>query len=542
MKVSDLDKRILKWIHRQGWKQLRSIQDKALSPVSSASCDVVISASTAAGKTEAFFLPALNKIVDHQGISIIHICPLKALINDQARRLAPLCDLLDIPFAPWHGDVRQSIKNKMIRQGKGVLFITPESLEAMLIHRSHWLKKYASNLTYIGIDEFHAFIGNERGAHLLSLLDRLEYTLGRCKKPIPRIALSATLGEIDMVPGYLRASSSLPNKVLVDTSSNKPIKLLLQGFTYQSDVIKQTNDDIDKALCYAVYAHCFDGSHLVFANNRQRAENMSATLASLCKFNGRTNKYFPHHGSLSREIREDLEHQLQNERSATVAICTNTLELGIDIGQVDSVVNIATPPSVSSLRQRLGRSGRRDSPAVLRLLMNDAVIDNESHLVVHLRLQLLQTIATVHLMLIDRWYEPVDDRQFHFSTLVQQILATLSQFGSMQAISLYHLLCHQSVFKNVTQQMFSVLLRHLGKLDVICQLSSGALAIGAQGERITSRFEFYAVFNTPSEFTVTTEDGTCLGNVPVESMLCAGNELTLAGSYWQIKSIDHSLR
>ncbi|WP_048794950.1 DEAD/DEAH box helicase, partial [Serratia sp. 506_PEND] len=205
------DPRVRKWVYKQGWSALRPLQESSIPAILARDRDVLISAGTAAGKTEAFFLPACSAVADlTNGFGIIYISPLKALINDQYRRLESLGDALEMPVTPWHGDVPQNKKKKARTNPAGILLITPESLESLLINSMGWLKQAFSSVAYIVIDEFHAFIGSERGVQLLSLLNRIDHVLGRQVNPIPRVALSATLGELEKVPELLRPDKRLP--------------------------------------------------------------------------------------------------------------------------------------------------------------------------------------------------------------------------------------------------------------------------------------------------------------------------------------------
>ncbi|MDN3502159.1 DEAD/DEAH box helicase [Psychrobacter sp. 5A.1] len=175
---TELDKRVQRWIFNQGWHGLREVQAKAIAPILSGQTDVLISAATAAGKTEAFFLPACSAIAyQDKGVGILYISPLKALINDQYRRLQSLAELLDMQVTPWHGDSLQSKKKQQKKSPSGIILITPESLESLLVRDAGWVKQAFGELKYIVIDEFHAFLGSERGQHLLSLLPVLSMWL-----------------------------------------------------------------------------------------------------------------------------------------------------------------------------------------------------------------------------------------------------------------------------------------------------------------------------------------------------------------------------
>lgn len=350
-----LDKRVQKWLFNQGWPDLREIQKRAIAPILAGDRDVLISASTAAGKTEAFFLPACSAIAEEKsGFGILYISPLKALINDQYRRLETLSEMLDMQVTPWHGDSLQSKKKKARNTPSGILLITPESLESLLVREPGWVKQSFTSLKFIVIDEFHAFIGAERGQQLLSLLTRLEHITGRISNPIPRVALSATLGELEKVPLSLRPNESLPCETITSSQHQSTIKVQVKGYLEPVDIMAdETRTSAEQQICQEIYKLCRGDSHLVFANSRSRTESISAQLSDLCEQQVVPNEFYPHHGSLVKELREALEARLQKETLPTTAICTMTLELGIDIGKVSSVIQVTAPHSVSSLRQRL---------------------------------------------------------------------------------------------------------------------------------------------------------------------------------------------
>ncbi|HDY7424640.1 TPA: DEAD/DEAH box helicase [Vibrio vulnificus] len=533
-----LDVRVQRWIFKQGWANLREIQCLAIEPILSAKTDLVISASTAAGKTEAFFLPAISAIANQdEGVGILYISPLKALINDQDRRLESLSDLMDLPVTPWHGDSAKSRKNKLKTTPAGIVLITPESLESLLIRDSGWMKSAFSDLKYIVIDEFHAFLGTERGHHLLSLLHRLEHLLGSLKKPIPRVALSATLGELDKVPLSLRPNQSLPCKIIRDSNSTSVLKVQVKGYVNPAQVDSETPIDAEYKICQDLFNFCRGGNHLVFANSRKRTESIAATLSDFCDQQCVPNEFFPHHGSLAMELREDLEKRLLQEQYPTTAVCTMTLELGIDIGKVNSVVQVTAPHSISSLRQRVGRSGRRGGPSILRVLIAEDELTKDSNVVDILRLELIQSLAMIRLLIGSKWYEPADSSLYHFSTLLHQILAVIAQWGGIRADQLFNLLCKEGPFQKVGVDDFKGLLGHMGNTNLITQLGNGELVLGILGERITSHYSFYAVFKTPEEYRVINGTKT-LGTLPIDSLVLVGQNIVFGGKRWKVNDID----
>lgn len=525
-----------KWVYRQGWIDLRSIQKRAVRPILDADSDIIISAPTAGGKTEAAFLPACSAVAEREyGFSILYISPLKALINDQHRRLETLCDMLEIKVTAWHGDVPESAKKKVRLYPEGILLITPESLESLMILRGGWVRESFCSLRYIIIDEYHTFVGSERGVHVQSLLCRLEHLLGG--GAVPRIALSATLGDIRGLGEHLRPDGSLPCLLLEDSDS-VGLRLLMSVMGYVvGDSADEECGDADQRIAYDLYRILRGESNLVFANSRKRTEQFALMLRELCEKNLVPNEFFPHHGSLSKELREELESRLHKETLPTTAVCTMTLELGIDIGKVKSIAQITSPHSVSSLRQRLGRSGRRGDPSVLRMFIGEQFLTKDSNVIDKLRLELLQSLAMARLLVGEKWYEPADTELFHFSTLLHQILAVTAQWGGVRARQLWDVLCARGAFRRITVDHFGMLLREMGKKRLITQMSSGELVLGEAGEALVSHYSFYAVFKTPEEFRIVFQ-GRDLGTLPLHSMVMSGQHIVFGGRRWEIVSID----
>ncbi|MCY4329754.1 MAG: DEAD/DEAH box helicase [Endozoicomonadaceae bacterium] len=535
-----LDFRIQKWCFQQGWTALREIQQQAVAPILSQHTDVLISAATAAGKTEAFFLPACSAVADQEnGVSILYISPLKALINDQDRRLESLADLLSMRVTPWHGDSSVSRKKQLRKSPSGIILITPESLESLLIREADWVRKTFSQLQYIAIDEFHAFIGTERGHHLLSLLNRLEHLLGRLKKPIPRVALSATLGRLNDVPQLLRPNQSFPCEIIKDLKSVSVIKIQVRGYCItpvNEDQQQQGTDS--RTICQDLFKICRGSNHLIFTNSRNNTEAIAAQLSHFCAHFVVPNEFFPHHGSLAKEHREQLEKRLQREDLPTTAVCTMTLELGIDIGKVDSVIQVTPPSSVSGLRQRMGRSGRRGQPAKLRVMIEERALNKNANIADKMRLQLIQSLAMVRLLIEKQWFEPADTTLCHFSTLLHQTLAIVAQWGGIRADQLYSLLSKEGPFQKVCPQTFKSLLIHMGQEELLTQLQSGELVLGIKGEAIVGHYAFYAAFNTPEEYRIIF-NGKTLGTLPVDSFIMEDQYIVFGGKFWKVTEVNN---
>lgn len=532
-----LHPRIQRYLWTEQWEALREVQELAIPLVLSADRDVIIAASTASGKTEAAFLPALTHLLntDEEGL-IVYISPLKALINDQFERLQRLCEDLEVPVWPWHGDISGSTKQRFFKHPRGVLLITPESLEAMLCNRGTSVAAAFSKLLYVVVDELHAFIGSERGKQLQSLMHRIDVLL---RRRTPRLGLSATLGDFSSAGAFLRPGVGTAPALVNASSAGNDLQLIIKGYEQPAS---EGGSDENPAAPAAVAEHLYrvlsGTNNLIFPNSRREVERYTHLLNLLSEQDGRPREFWPHHGSLSKEIRSDTEAALKQKGRPANAICTNTLELGIDIGAVKSIAQIGPPPSVASLRQRLGRSGRRPGePAVLRGYVIEDSIDAESTLKTRLRLDTVQSTACV-LLLLERWFEPPSVNGLHLSTLVQQLLSSIAQYGGLKAAQAYQLLCaDQGPFHGLSQDAFAELLRHLGQEQVLIQDGSGLLLHGPVGDKLVNHYTFYAAFSVDEEFRIVAA-GKALGTLPVPQLVTVGQRILFGGRTWLVEQID----
>ncbi len=537
-----LDPRIQHYLWSEGWGALREVQELAIPAILAGNQDVLIAASTASGKTEAAFLPALTRMLrESEGGLIVYISPLKALINDQFGRLECLCETLEIPVWRWHGDVTATSKRKFLQRRCGVLLITPESLEATLCNRGTSVAALFDRTMFFIVDELHAFIGTERGKQLQSLLHRIETVL---EHKVPRIALSATLGDMDLAAKFLRSDGAVAH---VDVPSNGgQLLVVVKGFEEplaQGSAPDKHDRDADRAslgVAKYLFKVLRGSNNLVFPNSRQEVERYTHLLNTLCEQSRLPKEFWPHHGNLSKEIREETEDALKQRDRPATAICTSTLELGIDIGAVKSVVQIGTPPSVASLRQRLGRSGRREGePAILRGCVIENALDGKSDLGTRLRLNTVQTAATVSLLL-EHWFEPPAIYGAHFSTLVQQLLSAIAQYGGLKAAQAFQLLCSASApFEGVSKDNFAELLRTLGQEEILIDDHSGLLLHGRIGDKIVNHYSFYAAFSSDDEFRIVS-GGKTLGTLPVAQLLIPGQRILFGGRTWLVETIDEA--
>lgn len=551
-----LDGRIQRWVWSQRWTSLRVVQERAIPLLLSGSTDVILAAATSAGKTEAAFFPLLTRLLkcESEPGFILSISPLKALINDQTQRLRGLCELLDLPVLGWHGDVSISQKQKFLKSMSGVLIITPESLEALFVTKGTVIPAFAKAVQSVVIDEIHSFIGTERGKQVQSLLHRLEVAADR---KVPRIGLSATLGDKSLAAEYLRPGPASEVETVDAGNEGYELRLTVKGFCDERRVPGETESNVETpedqeetpeeeeaqsgsssvAIADYLYRHLRGSNNLIFPNSRSKVEFYSDMLRRRCEREGVPNEFWPHHGSLSRELREESEAALKGGETPASAVCTTTLELGIDIGSIRSIAQIGPPPSVASLRQRLGRSGRRaGEPAILRCLAVERELTRRSGFSDRIREALVQTIAMIRL-LISGWVEPPAPDALHASTLVQQMLSIIAQNGGASAAELWKILVRSGIFGQIEPSEFSELLRAMGLRDLITQDQGGTLLPGLVGEKLINQFDFYSAFTSGEEFRIVAE-GQVLGSLPIDRPLTQGQRIIFGGRRWRVQDID----
>jgi len=529
---------IQKWIRAKGWQELRQIQSQAIHAITGGGADLIIAATTAGGKTEAAFLPLISQVLNEPakagGFDLLYIGPLKALITDQAGRLDDICREFELPVTSWHGDVSASVKGRALKAPRGILLITPESLEALFIRRGMEIPRLFAATRAIIIDELHTMLDSERGVQMRSLLNRMELAIGR---PIRRVGLSATLGDMQLARAYLRPSNPAGVDLLVAKGGDAELMLQLRGY------ISGDKDEKTPSATHRIAEHIFFNlrgtDNLVFAGSRQSVEIYSDHLRRLCEEERLPQEFYPHHASRSRDHRDFVERRLKDGSKPTTAICTSTLELGIDIGDVICVAQIGAPFSVAALRQRLGRSGRRaGQAAVLRQYAVEAQLTPESNYVDRLRLGLVRSVAMIDLLL-EGWCEPPRPQALHLSTLVHQILSVIVERGGASAARLYRVLCQEGPFQKVDNHVLMDILRSLGQPEtgLIEQSEDGLLLLGRVGEKLVEHYSFYAVFQTPEEYRLIS-GGKDLGTLPILNVMAPGMMLIFSGRRWVIQEID----
>ncbi|MBP0976322.1 MAG: DEAD/DEAH box helicase, partial [Oscillospiraceae bacterium] len=376
---------IQEYIYRSGWEKLRAVQVAAADAIFNTEDNVLISASTASGKTEAAFFPVLTLLEENPPASVgaIYIAPLKALINDQFSRMTELCEPADIKVWRWHGDVGQSQKAKLLKNPSGILQITPESLEALMLHKHAMIPALFRDLRFVIIDEVHSLLRGDRGGQTLCLIERLSDLSGA--KP-RRIGLSATIGDIEQTAEYLGTGSGR-NTVIPQIAAQKSTWRLSMEHFYamdtqaaegkEVDAPEPLEQETDRAPNHADPAYGYIFSHtqgkkcLVFVNSREECEAVTTSLRQYCEWNDEPDRFLIHHGNLSAAIRETAEAVMKDEEQILTTVTTATLELGIDIGQLERAFQLDAPCTVSSFLQRMGRTGRRGLPPEMWFVMRE---------------------------------------------------------------------------------------------------------------------------------------------------------------------------
>lgn len=538
------------YIYRSGWNDLRAIQVAAANAIFNTDEHVLLTASTASGKTEAAFFPIITLFSEDPPSSVgcIYIGPLKALINDQFTRLNDLCGEADIPVWHWHGDVAQSHKSKLMKRPSGILQITPESLEAMLLHKHAAIPRLFGDLRFVVIDEVHSLLRGDRGGQTLCLIERLSRLAGVEPR---RIGLSATIGAPERTGEFLALGTGRGTVIPKIEARGMKWRLSMEHF-YVKDVqagedrtdidalpvLEEKTDDApagaDPGLGY-IFEHTRGKKCLVFVNSREECETVTTTLRQYCELRREPDRFLIHHGNLSASYRETAEGVMKDESQYLTTVTTATLELGIDIGRLERAFQIDAPWTVSSFLQRMGRTGRRDTPPEMWFVMREDEPEARAMLPSTIPWKLLQGIALVQLYLEDRWVEPPRLDRLPFSLLYHQTMSTLASCGELSPRALADRVLRLRYFHRISQEDYKVLLRHLVDTNHIQRTEQGGLIVGLAGERVVNSYRFYGVFQENEEYTVRSESqelGTVVLPPPV------GEKLAIAGHVWVVLDVD----
>jgi ATP-dependent Lhr-like helicase len=504
---------VKKYIRDKGWEALRPIQNAAIKHILGSGKNFILASRTASGKTEAAFLPVLSKVdFKTAGVKVLYISPLIALINDQFSRVGELCEYLDVPVTKWHGEANRTLKEKLIKSPSGVMLITPESIEAMFVNAPQNIRHLFGSLDYVVIDEIHSFMGTNRGIQLQSLLSRLKNDTGHV---FSIVGLSATIG--DNYEAVKQLTGDPGNTIVLRDKAAKEMEASIKY--YESEGV-----DLPLGLVKDIYLRTKDSKVLIFPNSRGRAEEIAVKLKKISDRVGGHPYYFSHHSSVDRELREYVEQFVKNNRRYPFAIsCTSTLELGIDIGSVDKVVQVDATASVASLVQRVGRSGRKDG--MISSLLFYAT-DPWS---------LIQSLACLSLYR-QEIVEPVFNNLHAYDILLHQVLSTVKQLSGCTFLELKKRLAQNSAFLEIEDGAVTEVIRWLIKTDIL-ELIGNDLIIGVDGERIVNTKDFYSVFKTDPNYKVIHGD-KAIGEIPLLSIIAVDENILLAARIWKVVDID----
>ena len=500
-------------VSRLGWNSLRPVQELASHALLDGN-NAVILAPTAGGKTEASMFPMLAQLMDNEpiGVGLLYIAPIKALLNNQAERLGLYTEMIGLRRFLWHGDVKASKKTAFVKEPAALLMTTPESLEVMLLSSKIPHAKLFGDLRGIVIDEVHALAGCDRGTHLISVLERIaRFT----ENDIQRVGLSATVGNPEAILQWLQGTSKR-NSCVIDPPkqpSPKDLKIYL----------RETLGAIANNASQTAQGK----KSLFFCQSRSLAEEIAERMRN------RGTDVFVHHSSVSLEERAAAEDRFHSGTNASI-VCTSTLELGIDVGDLDLVLQANAPSTVSSFLQRLGRTGRRSGQRANTTFYCENIET------------VLQAIAIIELAR-QGWVESVPIQTRAWPVLVHQLLALTLQFGAISPERCWEQLSVISDFTNISHDEYETLITHMIKEDYLFS-SGGLLSMGTQAERTFGRknfMEIYAVFSSPQLYKVQTKANYIVGSLEqafVDKLVPEISTFLLGGRAWSVLNISHDDR
>jgi ATP-dependent Lhr-like helicase len=499
--------------HQLGFDSLRPVQELAGDAILDGKNAVVL-APTAGGKTEASMFPVLAELLDSppSGVGALYVAPIKALLNNQEIRLGEYTSMVGLRRFVWHGDSTDADKRRFVREPAELLMTTPESLEVMLMSPRVPVAKLFESLRVVVIDEIHAFAGTDRGAHLMSVLERLALL---SRHDVQRVGLSATVGNPAQIASWL-CGSSKREPVVVDPpkpKAQRTIKILLR-----EDVAEFANEAARDGAAK---------KSLFFCQSRALTEAIAEQMrdASI--------EVFVHHGSVSKEERQAAEERFTRGTNACI-VATSTLELGIDVGGLDLTFQANAPSTVSSFLQRMGRTGRREGTiANMTFLCDDPV-------------SVVQAAALVRLA-ARGWVESVKDESRAWPVLVHQLLTLTQEHGGISAERCWQVLHVVPDFRGITRDEYLELVEHMKRESYLFE-AGGLLSMGAQAERAFGKknfLELYAVFSSPVLYRVVTEARRDVGSLEqafVDRLVQDMSSFLLGGRAWMVSGIDHEDR
>ena len=536
------------FIYQNNWEELRGNQVAACEVIFDSDDNLLLSSGTASGKTEAAFLPILTELYNKpsSSVGIMYISPLKALINDQFKRLEQMLLDSNIPVTKWHGDASTTLKDKLVKKPEGLIQITPESLESLITNKRGACLSMFSDLRFVVIDEVHSFMRDVRGLQLLCVLERLKQLTGVNPR---RIGLSATLGDVSLAQNWLNTGTGRECAAPIVEEGKKRVRLHVERFVNYAEerdmverdgsgnVVKvNTGDSMgDREHYEYLFKQTLDKKTIIFTNSREETEFVMAHLREIALKNKAPDVYRVHHGNVSALIRESTEDEMKSTDEKIVTGATVTLELGIDIGSLDQAVQVGAPLNVSSFAQRLGRCGRRGQIPQLLFTFVESIRINSADILGPINWEFIRTIAIIELYIKDHWIEPIPPQNHAYNLLYHQTMSCLKSNGEMSPAGLAQAILTLGCFKMIPQEDYKRLLSHLINIDHLQRTEHGGLIIGREGEKIVNSHKFLTVFLAP-EYLLVKDENRTIGTV--DKVYPVGVRFALAGMAWETVDVN----
>lgn len=520
------------YIYRNHWEELREVQVAACDVIFNTDANLLIATPTASGKTEAAFLPVITELYNkpESSVGVLYIAPLKALINDQFVRIEELLEEAYIPVTKWHGDASQALKNRLLKNPKGIIQTTPESLEAMLMKRKQQAIKLFSDLRFIIIDEVHNFIGEDRGVQLMSVLERLQNLIGIVPR---RIGLSATLGDMVVAEDWIN-SGTKRTCITPDVGTARRRAMIMVNHFYVLPDAEDKEHISTLPFFESLYNLTRGKKSIVFSNSRSDVERNIVNLKEIAKKRKEADVFMVHHGSISASNREYAESQMKFSDMPLVTGATVTLELGIDLGDLERIVQTGCPHSAASLSQRLGRSGRRSGVSEMCFVFEEEKKTKAMEFYKSINWHFAKCIALIELYR-ENWIEPIAVDRYPYGVLYHQTMSFLYSHGEATPEFLAQSILSESVFSHITQDDYKELLRYMLEKEQLERTASGGVLIGVKGEKLTNHYDFYSVFEAEAEYSVrdgSNEIGTLTRLMPPDTTF------VLSGKAWFVVEVD----
>ena len=520
------------YVHSRRWGSFRAIQGATFDYFRRGDDHILISAGTSSGKTEAAMFPVITSLYNNPSdtVGALYIGPLKALIDDQFDRMDGILRESGIPVTGWHGDVDRNRKARFLDAPSGILQITPESLQNIVSSDPDIIRDLFSGLRFVIIDEVHTFVDSDRGAQLQCCLHRMEVVAGCDPR---RIGLSATLSDTALAANWLSSDTGRRTSVIKDPSaSDRSVYVRYRGFP----VPDEDGDDTErKRAITGFYRNLLEevrgGKCIVFVNSRYDAEVIGRSLRKVAERTmGNGDWIHVHHGSVSHEFRRRAEEDLKDPSKQVTVVSTVTLELGIDIGELDRIVQVDAPFTCTGMVQRMGRSGRRGGGQRMVVFCREDSSEPWSS-VDGVSMDLVKAIAMTELIMNEGWTEPPVDRRYPFGLLYHQTMEFLKESTGARFGTLSSEVLSMKPFSEIDKDAYKKLLRHMVSSGQLVRMEDGTLLIGPKGEKVAFGHDFCSVFKVKKEIDVISPDGRVgsIQGVPDE-----GELIQLAGRIWQV--------